>query len=37
MKKQYTKPQLKEIVSSNEDIMNGSDVEIDVSDLFGEE
>ncbi len=34
MKKTYSKPQMQKVTSSQEDIMNGSDVLVDVSDLF---
>ncbi len=37
MKKQYTTPEITKVIYSNDDIMNGSDVDINVKDLFEEQ
>lgn len=37
MKKRYINPELSISVLNTEDIMNGSDTDIDITDLFAEE
>ncbi len=37
MKKQYICPKINVVITTAEDILNGSDVDIDVKDLFEEQ